>query len=120
MAAKKTSQKTSHLRQGNPGNSGGKKGRSGRPKNSFIERCIKSLDKSGAVAWAQRVAAGKLQPKSIIIFGKVRHIETYPTVDERLECAKWLADRGHGKATQQVDPGEGWGELVQEIRNRYA
>ena len=95
-----------------PGGQIGNKGGPGRPKKEFNEKCKRALDMSKAVEWAQGVAAGQLQKKSVISFGKAKVVEVYPTIDERLECAKWLADRGYGKAAQEVELG---GDMVREF-----
>ena len=91
-AKKKTDKKTGPTRLpngqlvgGNPGNSGGKKGRSGRPANKFREYCREIFEKNELLIKATRMACDEEEK-----------------AHDRLDAIKWIAEQGYGKAPAEL------------------
>ena len=96
-AKKKTADKSAKLappspRNGNqlpvgahPGNTGGKKGRSGRPANKFREHCRFIFEKNELLVKATTIACS-----------------TDERAHDRLDAMKWIAEQGYGKAPAEL------------------
>lgn len=86
------------LRSGNPGNRGGKKGRSGRPK-SLVE--------------FELACAGCVSDDEVLRVASA--IATNGEHAAWLGAVKWLADRGYGKAKEKIEVGTTKGAKVSVV-----
>lgn len=77
----------SNLRRGNPGNRGGKKGRSGRPPGVIRQACAKAFDKR--IKYLMAVVDGETGPY-------LAHKDGQPMLDDQgrpIRCGADVADR---------------------------
>lgn len=97
----KTAQKTARAPNGRfgHGNSGGKKGRSGRKPSTFLQQC-REYAKDIPDFW-QRVADGtELECRGVNEAGELVYGE--PRMADRLTAAKMLVAYGHGQPVEHV------------------
>lgn len=87
-----------NLKPWKPGQSGNP---SGRPKGlpGMATRCRELFDELGLPLF-EKLLRGEPIEVTEERRGKVVKRMWYPTVGDRVEAAKWLADRGYGKAVQ--------------------
>lgn len=76
----------------------------GRPTNEFKLACQSALKKGDAVGFALRLLKGTEVDYYVVDKALV---PGPPRLAMRMEAAKWLADRGHGKATVVMETPDG-------------
>src|SRR5262245_52148149 len=89
-----------------PGQSGNPSGKN----RSGLAALVRSRTKNGEVLvkLMYRIARGGKFKTTATINGKVVETRVRPSISDRIEATKWLADRGWGKARDSVDiDGEG-------------
>jgi hypothetical protein len=79
-----------------PGQSGNPSGKNRSGLAALVRSCTK--DGEVLVKLMYRIARGGKFKTTATINGKVFEIRVRPSISDRIEAAKWLADRGWGKA----------------------
>ena len=92
--------KKQHLTAGNPGNSGGKKGRSGRPSSDFRTACKNIADKYKFLEMLAEIAIGNLGEKWIDKRGETQYDET--SNSDRIKAIELVLAYGEGRPTQPL------------------
>ena len=72
----------------------------GRPANEFKLACQAALKRADGVGFAERLVKGEEVDYYVV---DKELVPGPPRLAMRMEAAKWLADRGHGKATVHVE-----------------
>ena len=94
--------KAGRLTGGNPGNSGGKRGRSGRPPDAFRELCRQALENADGMEVIKRMISGDIkEPLGRTKMGEPIYGETKNS--DRLRAIEWLANYAEGKAPQTIE-----------------